>query len=139
MVLDLETEEQNYIPARSNFLDKFPLIPRDQRAQLDHDPMVTNGAYRHLLYDSYRDVYYRFVTHNQDQINPLTNSRNHPVYRPYSIIVLDKDLNYIGESTIENYKRTSFLSAAVCSEGLIFGVNDEDESVVTFDIIKIAI
>jgi hypothetical protein len=139
MILDLETEEQVYVPAKSNFLNKFPLIPRDQRAQLDHDPMVTNGAYRHLLYDSYREVYYRFVTDNQDQINPLTNSRNHPVYRPYSIIVLDKDLNYIGESTIENYKRISFLSAAVCSEGLIFGVNDEDESVVTFDIIKIAI
>tara|TARA_R110002049_G_scaffold145783_2_gene308236 strand:+ start:585 stop:1748 length:1164 start_codon:yes stop_codon:yes gene_type:complete len=139
MVLDLETEEQNYVHARSNFLDKFPLIPRDQRVQLDHDPIVTNGAYRHLLYDSYREVYYRIVSHDQDQINPLTNSRNHPVYRPYSIIVLDKGLNYIGESTIENYERINVLSAAVCSEGLIFGVKDDDESVVTFDIIKIAI
>ena len=136
MVLDLETEEQRYIPAKSNFLDKFQLIPRNQNAQLDHDPMVTDATYRTLMYDSHRDVYYRIVTHSQDQINPLTNSKNNPVFRPYSIIVLD---NYLGESIIENYERLSFLSAAVCSEGLIFYATDEDESVVTFDIIKIAI
>ena len=139
MILDLETEEQKFIPAKSKFLDKFQLIPRNQNAQLDYDPIITEGTYRTLMYDSYRDVYYRIVTHNQDQINPLTNRKNNPASRPYSIIVLDKDLNYLGESTIEDYKKRSYLNVAVCSEGLIFIAGDDDESGVTFDILKILI
>ena len=138
MVLDLETGDQSFVPAKSNYLDRFNLMPRNYDPQNSFNALITNGIYHRLIYDQYRDVYYRIVAHDQPLKNPITNRLNSAAYKPFSIIVLDKDLNYLGESTFENYNRFSYLNISVCSEGLLFFVkNESNESVVQFDIFNI--
>jgi len=78
------------------------------------------------------------VAHDQPLKNSKTNRLNKPSFKPFSIIVLDNDLVYLGESTFENHDRSSYLNVSVCTEGLIFLIsNNENESVVQFDIFNI--
>ncbi len=138
MVLDLETGNQSFVPAKSNFLDRFNLMPRNYDPQSATNALIANGVYHRLIFDQYRDVYYRIVAHDQSLRNPKTNRLNSAAHKPFSIIVLDKDLTYLGESIFEDYNRFSYLNISVCSEGLIFVINnDNNESVVTFDIFNI--
>ena len=74
--LNLETEEQEFIPASSGFLDEFELVPREYNSQLARNIVISEGIYHNLLHDPYRKLYYRVVSHKQTLHNPATNRLN---------------------------------------------------------------
>ncbi|MBO6662289.1 MULTISPECIES: DUF4221 family protein [Roseivirga] len=136
-ILDLSSSNSTFVSAKSKFLNDFELIPREYNSQAGRNILVSQGIYHNLIFDSYRKLYYRIVSHSQPLRNSTTNRINSAAIKPFSIIVLDDKLNYLGESTISNYQNYSYLNPAVSSEGIVFPVYDNDENIVSFDIIKI--
>ena len=69
------------------------------------------GYYYHIMYDKYRDVYYRFVDHPCEQA--VEDMYLHtPRSREFSVIIFNKDLRIIGETKFlgnKNDNRMSFV------------------------------
>jgi hypothetical protein len=53
--------------------------------------------YRGILYDKYRDVYYRFAVSKGNEKAPLHQTRYHA---DISVIILDSDFKWIGETIL---------------------------------------
>lgn len=91
------------IPVKSNFLNSFDLIPRTVDVQKMMNSLTKDGSYTNFLYNENKKQYYRIVTHNQDLKNPTNGKLNHSINnRSFSIIVLDENLDVIGEAFFEN-------------------------------------
>jgi hypothetical protein len=94
------------IPAKSKYIDRI----NDPHEKRPADPIrgarrVCEAAfYGSLLYDSYRDVYYRIaypeteMEANQDYIELWQTGR-----KRFSIMILDHDFNIIGETLFPDY------------------------------------
>ena len=60
-------------------------------------------AYHNIMYDKYRDVYYRFVEMPYE-LQPGDSPVEDPKAREFSVIIFDKDLNIIGETKFPGNK-----------------------------------
>lgn len=89
----------------------------------------TQPSYDAILYDPWRQLYYRFVRF--PRADALKNFFNN---KPVGIIVLDKDLKYLGEERFpENNVGYDTFDAFVTPEGLFMKpLVSEDEDKVTF-------
>jgi hypothetical protein len=96
-------------------------------------------SYGNLVYDKYRDVYYRFVHPGAEMENDIADYGEIVRYggKHFSIIILDHDLNSIGETPVfpdyANAPRVCF----VAKDGLFICdntpmQNDFDEDVLSF-------
>lgn len=89
----------------------------------------TQPRYATVLYDKYRDLIYRIATLPVEK-DPKTKTE----YRPMVVVVLDGDMNYIGEWTIPHPEEYGFSSFFVSSEGLnIERKNSRDNHHIYFD------
>ena len=87
------------IPAASQYLSPitFKRIPDDFSQTLK--ATCEMASYKNILYDKYRKVYYRFAcpeTALEDNLNYMQILHNGK--KEFSIIILDEDLNIIGET-----------------------------------------
>lgn len=65
---------------------------------------IEGYAYRYIIYDSYREVYYRFFRHPMEYLDPATGlPRSQKNDSPYSIIILDKNFEWLGEYLLPEY------------------------------------
>ncbi len=89
----------------------------------------TQPSYDAILYDPWRQLYYRFVRF--PRADAMKNFFNN---KPVGIIVLDKDLKYLGEERFpENNVGYDTFNAFVTPEGLfIKPLVSKDEDLVTF-------
>ena len=138
MVTDDLTHTKWY-NAKSQFLDS--MIPYLNDAGYDVQDIIRReqkAKYWHIMYDKYRDVYYRFAEMPcelaKDE-NPYDEFA--PKAREFSVIILDKDFRIIGETKFPGNKyfiRMSFVGR----DGLYISENnlanpdfDEDKLVFT--------
>ncbi|MCE7054895.1 DUF4221 domain-containing protein [Algoriphagus sp. AGSA1] len=141
-VSDLEGEVHSVVPAKSQYLEQtfqsFPDIT-DRTALQSY--LFASDRYERVLYDKYRGVFYRFVfpkvaIENEEEINQL---RRFP--RKFSVMILDKELNILGEKLMpENtyYPGNSFVG----EEGLYISINHPDnpknrEDLMSFEVFKL--
>ena len=105
MVTDDLTHTKWY-NAKSQFLDS--MIPYLNDAGDDVQDIIRReqkAKYWHLMYDKYRDVYYRFAEmpcelgKDEDPYSEFT-----PKAREFSVIILDKDFRIIGETKFPGNK-----------------------------------
>jgi hypothetical protein len=75
-----------------------PMPKPDNEHDLEY--ALETPYYHAIIYDKYRDVYYRFVRHSISFIDDKSGKPNGFHEKPISIIVLDKDFNRIGETTL---------------------------------------
>jgi hypothetical protein len=100
------------IPAKSKYISR--LNPREKRS-----PDMFEGAkrlcevpfYGDLIYDRYRDVYYR-IAYPETEMEAEAEGRTYidiwtTGRKRFSIIILDKDFNIIGETLFSDYKYCS--------------------------------
>ena len=92
--------------AKSRFLDSMiPYINDPTEDVYDLIRKEEKPKYWHLMYDKYRDVYYRFaempceLAENEDPYDEFA-----PRAREFSVIILDKDFNIIGETKFPGSK-----------------------------------
>lgn len=127
--------------AKSDYIDEIK--PFDKKGGLDANKnyFIETPYYGEILYDSYRNVYYRFarreipITDSQGNINIWEN-------KPCSIIILDEQFQKIGETLLEPnksyYPRDSFIG----KKGLYISNNHPqnpalDENKLKFTIFKL--
>jgi hypothetical protein len=122
--------------AKSKYVGEIPSMKEgavNTEAQVFY---MTQYAYRHIIYDSFRKVYYRFVLHPTDEA-----SKDFDHAKPFSIIILDNNFKKVGETQIfkEKYAYTNFF---VGPKGLYISKNhidnpQADEDYLSFDLFKL--
>lgn len=100
---------------------------------------IESDSYREIIYDKWRDVYYRMAYRKVDYVdkNGLRVNWN---YKLPSIIILDKDFKKIGEYDLPKntyYTRNTFVGA----KGLYISINheenlDADENYLSFQLLE---
>ena len=89
------------VPAKSKYIDKVQL-PDELKATVED--FCVNAWYNNLLYDPYREVYYR-ITHPASTLDKEYNPMDIISFgrKNFSILILDKDFNLLGETLSPNY------------------------------------
>jgi len=103
----------------------------------------TQAQYSSVIYDIYRDIYYRVAILPSDNIPEIKNKRNRMNYfsRKFSIITLDSNFNIISEDIFSEGK-FNLIDFFVDKEGLWISSNlpnltDFDENYVQFKLFKL--
>jgi hypothetical protein len=105
-VTNIETDKIKKIPVRSKYINHLKFDKRPNEIGLIYKMLLEASCYRNLLYDKYRNVYYRFTQIGVEQrndmgITPEILWRSGPAQ--FSVIILDKDFNIIGETLFPKY------------------------------------
>ena len=111
--------------AKSRFLDSMiPYINDPTEDVYDLIRKEEKPKYWHLMYDKYRDVYYRFaempceLAENEDPYDEFA-----PRAREFSVIILDKDFRIIGETKFL-VKKYFYKMSFVGRDGLYISENN---------------
>lgn len=93
------------IPIKSKYIKRVQL-PDELKAT--PEDFCQNALYGNLLYDKYRNVYYR-IAYPASEIEKKIRPAELDMYgrKNFSIIILDKDLNKIGETKFPDYTYNS--------------------------------
>ncbi|MDR1897038.1 MAG: DUF4221 domain-containing protein [Prevotellaceae bacterium] len=85
--------------AKSRYIDKLVFKPTLQDPEAGIRREMEIAAYGDLLYDKYRKVYYRFA-YPETTLDPNKSYFKKSLFgrKKFSVIILDKDLNIIGET-----------------------------------------
>ncbi|WP_455623321.1 DUF4221 family protein, partial [Parabacteroides sp.] len=96
---------------KSKYIKKLPVLKkRPENIQEGIKKMNEIPLYGNLIYDKYQDIYYR-VCYPETEIDPKENMGDIWQFgrKIFSIIILDKDLNIIGEKLFPEYTYISTL------------------------------
>ncbi|MGY6744441.1 MAG: DUF4221 family protein [Cecembia sp.] len=98
LVFDKDWNHVKSVHAKSEFAKplKYSAVsgaPKDVEIR----EKVSQTTYSSLIYDAYRDVYYRFVTIGREVDDSDLEEQFPQVKNDFSIIVLDKDFNFLTE------------------------------------------
>jgi hypothetical protein len=105
-VASVNHENIRNIPAKSRYINKIRVEKRpdniDVTLVMKKDMEI--AAYGNLIYDKYRDVYYRLAYPEDELENGLDYRSITPFGRKkFSIIILDKNCNVIGETLFPEF------------------------------------
>lgn len=92
------------------------------RERLVHH-VVSNDEYASIRYDKYRNVYYRLIRRAIPDATINTNWKE----KSLAVIIMDKDFNYLGETTLGKYGDWSWKNFFVTKEGLNIEYMDNDD------------
>jgi hypothetical protein len=130
-VFDMQKEQVTIkVEAKSDHINSFYYvneIPGTHEEGLLN--ILNNDLYGIILYDKYRDCFYRFFypgyTDDEEYaIDKLWMLRRS---RPFTgVMVLDKDLNVIGEHVFDKFQVHAFSNVFVGEEGLYLSLNNEN-------------
>ena len=125
------------VNAKSNFLDTFRFAEKDNAVNMKQ--YFEDGHYRKILFDRFRNLYYRVVFHNQFYENP-DGTVNQRCENPWSIIVMDSNFRIIDEIFFEakEFQAHSILNVSflITSQGLIFNKRIQGEGLFDEDTFK---
>jgi hypothetical protein len=112
-VTDIETDEVKKIPVRSKYISSLNFVKYPDTPESAVKMLLETSCYRKLLYDKYRNVYYRFTHIGVEQRNDMGITaeslwRSGPAQ--FSVIILDKDFNIIGETLFPKYTYNSMIA-----------------------------
>ncbi len=92
---------------------------------------MEQNLYGPILYDPYREVYYRYLLHGLPDANLKTPTES----KPLTIIVMDETFHYLGEKEIGTGMEWNWTNSFVTKEGLNIeriGTEPEDDEYLTF-------
>jgi hypothetical protein len=105
-ITDLATNEERKIPVQSKYINHLKPIKITDDREMAYKASLESSYYHNILYDKYRNVYYRFAIIGSD----MTNHSKYSFfdiyangYVKFSVIILDKDFNIIGETLFPKY------------------------------------
>lgn len=131
--------------AKSKFIDKidhlkYNSMPSMERVSRD---LANRNYYYNIIYDTYRNVYYRFVKLSDDyqKGDDLMKLIRYP--KNFSIIILNKDFQVIGETRFPS-KTYVFQEFFVTEDGLYLSTNHIDNpnldiNHLQFELMKLAV
>jgi len=110
-IFPLKSKHQKQAITLSDYVDYRKMV-----AEVSEKEDYEKSSYQKLLYDQYRGVYYSIFVEGIPLINEKTGLKNDYEDRPISIIIADKDFNYMGEKRLEKHYFRNFL---VTKDGLL--------------------
>jgi hypothetical protein len=125
--------------AGSNVAGTIRSIDREQRrtpAELILISYLQQDTYAAILYDPWRQVYYRFL----EQGLPNATTTTQAVEKPVIVIVMDEQFNYMGETLIGTGEQWHWKNSFVTEEGLnieFIDNEDPDEVYLNFKVFNI--
>lgn len=130
--------KKSYI-AKSKYVDKVKVNPiKEQDLSIALKTNCETAGYGNIIYDKYKEVYYRFVYPEVELDNAETDYMDilHWGGKKFSIIILDKNLNVVGETMFPEYTYNSRLFF-ISEDGLYLSAThfkrpDFDENVLRF-------
>ena len=133
--------EWTRVPARSAYLrEQWEALPLGGTRMDRTRYFAASAHYGNIIYDPYREVYYRFVYPKVEVENDqdLRQLALYPV--KFSIMILDKNLNTLGEKFFEESFVTS--NVFVGKEGLYMSINhpnnlDNHEDFLSFQLYQL--
>ena len=93
---------------------------------------MNNLCYRNILFDEYRNIYYRFVF----LPHPNYDREDRYLRRPFSVIILDSDFNIIGETLLPEFEYL-IAQTFVSPDGLHVQVMSDNDDFMVFKTFKI--
>jgi len=130
-VFNMETEVvEEKVIAKSDKINNFYYvneIPGSNEEGLRN--RIKHDLYGILLYDKYRDCFYRFFFpgYEDDEQYSMEDLWRLDRSRPYTgIMVLDKDLNVVGEFVFEKFQIHATSNMFVGERGLYLSLNNEN-------------
>ena len=126
---------------KSRYMESIrPVLPEASEGVQALAKLKERGKYQNVMYDKYRDVYYR-IAELPYELKRNESPFDDPRGREFSIIILDKDLNIIGETKFPGNKYFYKMSF-VGRDGLYISENNEanpefDENKLVFACFKL--
>ena len=145
-VFDMQKEQvSNKLEVKSDNVNSFLYaneIPGTHEEGLTK--LLNNDLYGIILYDKYRDCFYRFFYpgYTDDKVYSIEKLRMLRHSRPFTgVMVLDKDLNVIGEHVFDKFQVYAYSNVFVGEEGLYLSLNnvnspDYDEDHLKYMVIR---
>lgn len=127
------------VKVKSRFIDKVVLpddYDRTKGLSLSLKKFCEEPNYGNMFFDKYRNVYYRIAyprTKIEDEINPINVWQFGR--KMFSIIILDKDFNIIGETVFPKYTYNSKL-IFIKEDGLYISDNHSENSNFSDDVLS---
>jgi len=104
--------------------------------ELIYTNIIQSDLYSAILYDPWREVYYRYML----QGIPGATTNTNPNSKKIIIIIFDKEYNYLGETTIGTGEEWNWNNSFITEEGLNIenkDMNDIEEEFLYFKIFNI--
>lgn len=123
-----DDKEVQTISAKSKYLDKFLPFDRERAFKTSYIDSLyrVSPYYEGLIYDKYRDLFYRIAVH-QAPISPDGENITEVLDKTFSIICMDKNFRIIDEIVMPN-KMYYYSSIYVYSDGILLPYISEDKS-----------
>lgn len=119
-IYDLDADSVKAVYGGSNFAASIRSMDRAEFKQSKipqeyiYQTACTTDLYGGIIYDKYRDVYYRFIR----KALPGKGVRLRWENKPVAVVIMDKEFNYLGETEIGNMNEYYPDNAFVTREGL---------------------
>ncbi|HMP99808.1 MAG TPA: DUF4221 family protein [Cyclobacteriaceae bacterium] len=97
--------------------DHFEEIESLSVGEDETESFLKNGVYGMIIYDPYRDVYYRIVGVKTNPLLPDGRKKS-ASYKQYGVIILDSNFNKIGETLLDPLESFRIKDWFVCEQGL---------------------
>lgn len=141
LVTSIDGPEVKKIKVKSKYID-IPYEKLDFESNNAPKHVLTLARYGDLIYDSYREVYYRFA-YPKTELEDNVNWWGKAVYgrKKFSVIILDKDFQIIGETLFPEAIYNSYVFF-VEKEGLYISRDyqmnyEQSEDFMTFELFKL--
>jgi len=110
-------------PAASKYLDSnLPYFPQNGDRLANQKYLMASSRYEHLIYDSYREIYYRFAYPTMGELEENELSMLWQTPGDFVIMILDKELNLLGETYFDGGKYFPN-NVFVAKDGLYISLN----------------
>lgn len=98
-VLDINTKEVNQYAVPSEFMNKEFVPIKEPSHEKMKQYAMENGQYFEIVYDKWRDVFYRFILHPTSYIDPSTGEPKTTVQgqKPFSVQIISPKFEKLGE------------------------------------------
>lgn len=127
--------------AQSNFISEYSIAEANDSDKKYIEAVHSGSYYKQLIFDQFKNTYYRIIKHQERGLdeNGLTK-----IFKEadWSILILDKDLNYIGETEAFQGGKYDYDQIFVSPKGLIISLENDfnlenQEDVLSFELIKL--
>ncbi len=133
---NVENGEQFSKYAGSQYFGDITSFQKDRSImdrQLSDEFFGQNPSYSSVVYDKYRDVYYRMADH---PIQDYDESSRQTSIKKFSIIILDKNMEKVGETIIPHLSH-SRLSYFISEDGLYLQKYQNNEDLLVYTLFKL--
>ena len=143
IVAPLDGTEHKRIKAKSQYIDD-PSMPQKEKDMVNGPRLYLEiPRYGDLIYDPYREVYYHFA-YPEVSLDKNTRWVGRAVYgrKKFSVIILDKEFNMLGETLFPEEIYNPF-ACFVHKDGLYIsrdyqiGTGEQSEDYMTFELFKL--